>query len=293
MFAFLLFSLCAVTFSAGLVVIAYVVMYAFDIHLGGQGSQLMTLFVYSMILGFGGAFISLMMSRKIAIWTMGVELIDHPANDAELFVINEVEELSRHLGIDMPQVGIFMSDQINAFATGSSKNSALVAVSSGLLEQMTAEEARAVIAHEMAHVKSGDMFWMTVINGISNGLVNFISIIVARLIVGDTKDSATGSFSVMILQTILSMVFGVFAAIFVMAFSRYREFRADAQAADWIGPRDMIAALQRLSNNYQTEETMPGSMQAFGIFGSKAGLFATHPSLDERIEALRNRQNDN
>lgn len=292
MLAFFIFALCSLAFSLGLTLIASLIMSFFGLSLGGSESQIFSVFIYSLILGFSGSFVSLIMSKKIAVWTMGVELIDSPRNAAEEFVVTEVEHISDFLGIKTPQVGIFFSDQINAFATGPSKNSALVAVSSGLLEQMTAEEARAVIAHEMAHVKSGDMFWMTVINGISNSLVTFASIVLSKLIVGSIfeRDGFIATMLSMIVQMLLNIVFGMFALVFVMAFSRYREYRADAQAADWVGPQHMIDALTRLSGNYHTEEAMPASMQAFGIFGSKAGVFSSHPSLDERIEALQSRQ---
>lgn len=289
MFAFLLFGLCALAFSIGLSLFAYGILYLFGLPMGGHGVQYGAMFAYSLVIGCGGAFMSLLMSRKMAIWSMGVHLIDEPLNDAEVFIVTEIEMLARKLGVDMPQVGIFMSDQINAFATGASKNKALVAVSSGLIEQMTAEEARAVLAHEMAHVKSGDMFWMTLISGVSNSLVMFASFVLSKLATGSIfeRDGFLSGFVRVILETILQLVLGLFAMVFVMAFSRYREFRADAQAAQWTGREGMIAALQRLNQNHDTEVTMPASMQAFGIFGGKAGLFASHPSIEERIEALR------
>jgi heat shock protein HtpX len=292
MIAFVLFALCSLAFSIGLSLLAFAILHLFGLSLGGADVQYLSMFIYSLVLGCGGALTSLMLSRKMAVWTMGVQLIDRPQNEAEMFIVREIEALSNKLGLKMPQVGIFMSDQINAFATGPTKNRALVAVSSGLIEQMTAEEARAVLAHEMAHVKSGDMFWMTIISGVSNSLVLFASYILSKLVVGSLfeKDSFIAGFVKVIIEVVLQMVLGLFAMIFVMAFSRYREYRADAQAAQWVGRNDMIAALQRLNQNHNTEESMPASMQAFGIFGSKAGMFASHPALDERIEALRNRQ---
>ncbi|MFK4132201.1 protease HtpX [Pseudomonas luteola] len=288
MFGFFLFSLCALAFSIGLSVITFIFFKLFGISI--HNGQIMSLFMQCLIIGSVSSLFSLLMSRKIARWTMGVELVDMPSNEAEEFLVTEISELAERAGIKMPQVGIFYSEQINAFATGPCSNASLVAVSSALLESMTADEARAVLAHEIAHVRSGDMFWMTVINGISNGIVMFFSYIISSLVVNAIfeKNGFLPTLVKVILETILQMTLGLLSMVFVMAFSRYREFRADEQAAQLVGRRHMIDALLRLNHNHHAEETLPPSLKAFGIFG-KAGMFSSHPSLDDRIVALKDK----
>jgi heat shock protein HtpX len=289
MIGFLLFALCSLAFSVGLSLLVFFIGPFFNLNVVG-GTHLASLALHCLVIGMAGSLASLLFSRRIAIISMGVQIIETPQNDAEYFLMREIEVLASKSGLAMPQVGIFYSSQINAFATGPTKNRSLVAVSSALLEGMEADEARAVLAHEIGHVRSGDMVWMTIINGVANSLVFFFSSILASAILSafnqKSRDGSTMTFRI-IIEFILQFFLGLISTVFVMAFSRYREYRADAQAAQLVGKQHMIAALQRLeSANRCNEESLPPSMKAFGVFG-KAGAFASHPSVEDRIEALR------
>jgi heat shock protein HtpX len=288
MIGFLLFALCSLAFTIGLSFLVFVLSSVFHLSVFA-GTNFSWLAVHCLLIGMAGSLVSLLMSRVIARISMNVDLIDEPQNDAELFLMREVRDLAQRSGVAMPQVGVFYSSQINAFATGPSKNRSLIAVSSALLEGMEADEARAVLAHEMGHVRSGDMVWMCIINGVASSLVLFFSSILssAFMAAGNQKRGDSGYEALrFVIEMILQFVLGLVSTVFVMAFSRYREYRADAQAAHLVGKRHMVRALMRLDSvNRYNEESMPPSMKAFGVFG-KAGLFSSHPSIDERIQAL-------
>ncbi|MDU8351407.1 protease HtpX [Pseudomonas syringae pv. actinidiae] len=295
MIAYLLFALCSLFFSVALSVFAMIVLKLSGGSMSGSGIHYQGLFLYSLVIGVGGALISLMLSKVIAKFSMGVRIVSEPQNIAERFLVDEISRMCVRIGIKVPEIGIFESDQINAFATGPSKNNSLVAVSTALLEQMSADEARAVLAHELGHVKNGDMVWMSIINGVANSIAMFGSLIFSRLIVGyifDRSDSGAAVACRLIIELILQIALGCFAMIFVMSFSRYREYKADAFAAELVGQRSMVLALERLDLNRFTDESMPSSMKAFGISGgkrslsSKAGIFSSHPTIQERVEAL-------
>lgn len=253
--------------------------------------------VMSLVLGFGGAFISLMMSKSMAIRSMGVHIIDNPTSKQERWLLDVVKRQADKVGINMPTVGVFYTDEPNAFATGARKNDALVAVSSGLLENMTADEVEAVLGHEMSHVANGDMVTMTLLQGVLNTFVIFFSRVIAYLVdslLSGNRDNQQSHASYGITYFLVSMVaqvlLGFLASMIVMWFSRYREFHADKGGANLAGREKMIAALRRLQQVGKPHD-LPGEMAAFGIMGGMAHglkkLFMSHPPLDERIEALQ------
>jgi heat shock protein HtpX len=248
---------------------------------------------YAMVIGFGGAIISLLISKPMAKWSAGVQVIEQPQSPDEVWIVNTVRKLADQAGIGMPEVGIFEGEP-NAFATGAFKNSALVAVSTGLLQGMTRDEVEAVIGHEIAHISNGDMVTMTLIQGVLNTFVVFLSRVIAYgvdtfLRRGNDRDSGPG-IAFMVTSFVLDLVLGFLANIIVAWFSRQREFRADAGSAHLLGRNQpMINALARLGG-VQTAE-LPKSMAAMGIAGGIGQLFSTHPPIEERIAALQTAQN--
>jgi heat shock protein HtpX len=259
-------------------------------YLTANGLNLTSLLIFAAVMGFGGAFISLAISKWMAKKTMGVQVIESPSNQTEAWLVETVRKYSADAGIKMPEVGVFHSPDMNAFATGMSKNSALVAVSTGLLQSMTKEEAEAVIGHEVAHAANGDMVTMALIQGVVNTFVMFLSRVIGhtvdRVVFKNENGHGPAFFITMI---VAELILGVLASIIVMWFSRQREFRADRGGASLAGKGAMIAALERLAR--QHPEPLPEKMAAFGIAGgSPQGwkrLFMTHPPLEERIAALR------
>jgi heat shock protein HtpX len=248
-----------------------------------------SLLVLSAVIGFGGSFISLAMSKWMAKRSTGAQVITQPSNSAESWLLATVQKQSRDAGIEMPEVAIYNSPDMNAFATGARKNSALVAVSTGLLQGMSQEEIEAVLAHEISHVANGDMVTLTLVQGVVNTFVIFLSRIVGhfvdRVILRNESGHGLGYFAAVI---VAQLVLGILASIIVMWVSRRREFRADAGSAELNGREPMIKALARLERSAPSQ--LPESMQAFGISGGKPGiakLFMSHPPIPERIEALR------
>jgi heat shock protein HtpX len=258
--------------------------------LTSNGLNLTALLGYALIMGFGGAFISLLISKPVAKWSSGVQVIAQPSNADEKWLVDTVKKLSDKAGIGMPEVGIFEGDP-NAFATGAFKNSALVAVSTGLLQNMTHEEIEAVLAHEVAHIANGDMVTMTLIQGVMNTFVVFLSRVVGYAVdsflrKNDEENTGPGM-GYWITTIVLDIVLGFAAAIVVAWFSRQREFRADAGAADLMGRKQpMMNALARLGGLHTAE--LPKSVAAMGIAGGIGQLFSTHPPIEERIAALQN-----
>jgi heat shock protein HtpX len=248
--------------------------------------------VFCAIFGFGGAFISLLMSKWLAKRSTGMMVIQQPRNEVERWLFDTVRRQSEKAGIGMPEVGIYDAPEINAFATGASRNNALVAVSTGLLRAMDKDEAEAVLAHEVSHVANGDMVTMTLIQGVLNTFVMFFARIVGNIIdrvIFRNEDGPGVGYFVTVL--VLDIVFGILASVIVMRFSRWREFRADAGGASLAGRHKMIAALERLSMTYG-QSSLPKQVAAFGISGGVGSglrrLFMSHPPLEERIAALRN-----
>ena len=261
-----------------------------DRYLTANGLNMTALAGFSLIMGFGGATISLLMSKQIAKWsTPGFVLINQPRNADEAWIVDTVARFAQKAGIGMPEVGIFEGDP-NAFATGANKNAALVAVSTGLLYNMTREEVEAVIGHEVAHIANGDMVTMTLIQGVMNTFVVFLSRVIGYAVdsflrKGDSESSGPG-IGYMVTTIVLDILLGFLAGMVVAWFSRQREFRADAGAAQLMGRKQpMINALARLGG--LTPGELPKSMAAMGITGGLGKLFSTHPPIEERIAALQ------
>ena len=262
----------------------------FGIRLGQNGQLLLM----AALFGFGGAFLSLAISKWVARRTTGMAMIDvdSPKSESERWLVDVVRRQSQAAGIKMPEVGIYDAPEINAFATGPSRNNSLVAVSTGLLRSMSRDEAEAVLGHEVSHVANGDMVTMTLIQGVLNTFVIFLSRVVGRALDAMLSGKRGGGpgFSYYAIVFVLDMVFGLLAQTVVMWFSRHREFRADAGGARLAGKEKMIGALQKLGQTYG-QNTLPGAVKAFGISGGIAhglrGLLMSHPPLEVRIQRLR------
>jgi len=257
----------------------------------GVDLNLQALLVMSAVIGFGGSFISLAMSKFMAKRSMGVQLIEQPANSTEQWLVDTVRRQARQAGIDMPEVGIFNSPDPNAFATGMRRNNALVAVSTGLLQSMNADEVEAVLGHEVSHVANGDMVTMGLIQGVVNTFVIFLSRVIGHVVDRVVFKTERGYGPAYYITSIVAQVFlSVLASIIVMWFSRRREFRADAGGASLAGRHKMIASLQALQRAHEPHD-LPGEFAAFGIAGGLGSgikrLFMTHPPLEERIAALQ------
>ncbi|MFU8789049.1 MAG: protease HtpX [Methylobacter sp.] len=255
----------------------------------GIGLDLNALLIMSAVIGMTGSFISLAMSKWSAKRAMGVHIIERPQNQSEQWLIGIVTKQARQAGIGMPEVGIFQTSESNAFATGMSKNSALVAVSSGLLQNMSADEVEAVVGHEISHVANGDMVTMALMQGVVNTFVYFFATVIGHLVDRVVFKTERGyGPAYYITQMAAQVVLGILASMLVMWFSRYREFKADAGGANLAGREKMIAALRALQRGHEAED-LPGQLAAFGINGGGVRkLFMTHPPLEERIAALQN-----
>jgi heat shock protein HtpX len=261
-----------------------------DAWLARQGSSLSGLLVFAAFFGFLGSLISLAMSKWLAKRTMGVRVIDAPASPAEHWLLDTVRSLAQQAGIGMPEVGIFESPQPNAFATGARRDSALVAVSSGLLGSMNQSEIQAVLGHEITHVANGDMVTLALLQGVVNTFVIFLSRIVGNVVdrsISRDSDGRGAAYFVTVLVT--QLVLGLLASMIVMWYSRQREFRADAGGAQLAGRDKMISALERLMHAH--DDPLPAQFKAFGISGGEGAgwrrLFMSHPPLEERIARLR------
>lgn len=263
-----------------------VILPAFGIQLGNTAGYLVIAFVF----GMGGSFISLWMSKGMAKRATGAQVIEQPRTKEERWLVETVARLAKGANIPMPEVAIYPAPDINAFATGANKSNSLVAVSQGLLRNMTADEAEAVLAHEVAHIANGDMVTMALVQGVLNTFVIFLARVVAQIVNsavsrGSSSGQGLGFIGYFATVLVMEMVFGIIANIIAMWFSRKREFRADAGSANLVGAPKMIAALQRLKGSAEPE--LDGQLVAFGINGKRKELFASHPSLDDRIDALR------
>lgn len=252
------------------------------------------LLIFCAIFGFGGSIISLLISKWMAKRSTGAQVITTPRNQTEAWLVDTVARQAKAAGIGMPEVAIYNAPDMNAFATGAKRDDALVAVSTGLLDNMSRDEVEAVLAHEVSHIANGDMVTLTLIQGVVNTFVMFLARIIANLISSAMSNNnengqGMGTFAYIATVFVLEMVFGILASIIVMWFSRQREYRADAGSAKLVGKDKMINALQRLGGSREPE--MEGSMMAFGINGKRAmsELFLSHPPLEKRIAALRAR----
>jgi heat shock protein HtpX len=265
------------------------------IHLQGTGLNLGSLLLISAVWGMGGSFISLAISKWMAKRAMGVHIIAQPQNATESWLLNTVTQQARTAGIGMPEVGIFESPDPNAFATGMSRDSALVAVSTGLLQRMSADEVEAVVGHEITHVANGDMVTLGLIQGVVNTFVIFFAKIIGYLVdrvLLRSGDDDRGGYGIgyFITEMVAQLVLSIFAGMIVAWFSRRREFRADAGGAQLAGRQKMIQALQALQRSHDPQP-LPGEMAAFGIHGGgMLRWLASHPPLEERIAALQNQR---
>ena len=263
--------------------------------LNANGLNLNSLLIFAAVMGFGGAFISLAISKWSAKQMSGAVTIENPKTPDEIWLMNIVKKQSQAAGIQMPEVAIFNSPVVNAFATGMSRNSSLVAVSSGLLEMMTKDEAEAVIGHEISHIANGDMVTLTLIQGVVNTFVLFFSRVIGYTVDKVVFKTRQGTGPAFFITMIISeLLLGVLASIVVMWFSRQREYRADIGGGQLAGNQKMIAALQRLKSQYESS-ALPKSIAALGISGEQGmglkELFSTHPSLDDRIARLKQNTN--
>ncbi|KMN80377.1 heat shock protein HtpX [Chromobacterium alkanivorans] len=260
-------------------------------YMTGNGLNLGTLLGFAAVMGFGGAFISLMLSKTMAKWSTGARVIETPSNDTERWLVHTVQKLASRANLPMPEVAVYEGEP-NAFATGPSKSNSLVAVSTGLLASMTEEEVEAVLAHEVAHIQNGDMVTLTLIQGVVNTFVFFLARVVGYLVDNflrrNDEESSGPGIGYMVTVIVCEIVFGILASAIVMYFSRQREFRADAGAATLLGgARPMVNALRRLGGVAAGD--LPQNMAASGISGGRGGLmalFSSHPSIEERIGAL-------
>lgn len=259
-------------------------------YLNANGLNLTSLLIFAAVMGFGGSFISLAISKWSVKRSMGVRVIEAPANGTEVWLVDTVRRYSEKAGIKMPEVGIYDAPDVNAFATGMSRNSSLIAVSTGLLHSLTRQEAEAVLGHEVAHAANGDMVTLALIQGVVNTFVMFFSRVIGYLvdkIIFKTERGQGPAFFVTMI--VAELVLGVLASMIVMWFSRRREFIADQGGANLAGRQNMISALQRLGGLHP--QPLPDRMAAFGIAGGVGDgikrLFMTHPPLEERIAALR------
>ena len=263
-----------------------------DRFLTANGLNLGGLLMFAALFGFGGSFISLALSKWMAKRATGARVIENPSNPTERWLVETVRRHAQLAGIGMPEVAVYEAPEINAFATGMNRNSALVAVSTGLLQQMTPDEAEAVLGHEVTHVANGDMVTLALIQGVVNTFVIFlarvIGYLVDRVVLKNDRDSLGIGYWVTSIAA--ELVLGILASIIVMWFSRRREFRADAGGAQLAGRDRMVSALQRLKALHEPS-TLPQAVQAFGISGKQSGglarLFMSHPPLEERIAALQ------
>ena len=261
---------------------------------GVNSSSMGGLLLFAAVFGFGGSLISLAMSKSMAKRATGAMVIESPNNSTEHWLYSTVQRQAKQAGIGMPEVAIYDSPEMNAFATGMNRNSALVAVSTGLLRNMREDEVEAVLAHEISHVANGDMVTLTLVQGVVNTFVIFLARIIASALASnnnnnnnDESEQQSHGFGYMMTVMVLEMLFGWLATPIVMWFSRQREYRADAGAAALVGSGKMIAALERLKHNH--ESRLDGTLMAFGIANrpAKSELFLSHPPLEKRIAALK------
>jgi len=263
-------------------------------YMTAQGLNYSSLLIFCLVFGMAGSLVSLMLSKWMAKRSMGVYVIDQPSNADEQWLMSTVAELAQKAGIGMPEVGVFASPQANAFATGASRNNALVAVSTGLLNKMSREEVKAVLGHEIGHVANGDMITLSLIQGVVNAFVMFFARIIGSFVDRAVFKNESGHGLAFFITTIIAeLVLGILASTIVMWFSRQREYRADIAGAELVSPAAMVSALARLQAEYGQPSNMPDEMVAFGISGELknafGGLFLSHPPLEQRIDALKRR----
>lgn len=263
-------------------------------YMNAQGLDYSNLLIFCLVFGMVGSVISLLMSKWMAKRSMGVHIIEQASNADEQWLLSTVKELAQKANIGMPEVGVFASPQANAFATGWNRNNSLVAVSTGLLNKMSREEVKAVLGHEVGHVANGDMITLTLIQGVVNAFVMFFARIIGNFVDKAIFKNENGPGIGFYISTFVAeMILGILASTIVFWFSRRREYRADIAGAELVSPAAMVSALARLKAEYDQPSDMPDEMVAFGISGelknALGGLFMSHPPLDKRIDALKQR----
>ena len=261
--------------------------------IGVGGYDLGSLAIFCLVWGMGGSFISLQMSRWIAKRATGVHLIDGRSGDSQLDWLHQtVGRLTRQANLPMPEVGVYESAEVNAFATGPSKSRSLVAVSSGLMRSMRPEEVEGVLAHEVAHIANGDMVTMTLLQGVMNAFVMFFARVIASVVTRSDDERRGGGGMYFLIVMVLQIVLGILASLVTAWFSRYREFRADAGGAHLAGRERMVGALRRLAANHQLVDPSHQALATMKINGVRgwAAMFSTHPPLEDRIAALQNQR---
>ncbi len=281
--AILMLILMNVAVMASIYLTIFLIEVFFGIRL--DGGSINGLLILSFIVGFSGALISLFMSKWMAKMSMGVRIIETPSNEAEAWLVNTVAQLAQKSGIGMPEVGVFDGPP-NAFATGWNRNDALVAVSTSLFDLMETEEIKGVLAHEISHIKHGDMITMTLLQGVLNTFVFFVSRLFANILAPKDEEGNVSPFAYMAISFALEMLLSVFATMFAMWFSRYREYKADAGAVKLDGPDGIYYALAKLGQIPKENVLLPKDMKAFGIVGF-LDLFSSHPPIEKRLENIK------
>ncbi len=242
--------------------------------------------IIAVIIGFSGSIISLLLSKWMAKQTMGVRTIERPSSKAEIWLVNTVASLAQRASIPMPEVGVFEGPP-NAFATGPSKSNSLIAVSTSLFDMMDTKEIEGILAHEINHIKNGDMITMTLVQGVLNSLVFFISRIIANIIAPKNDEGEPNPFAYIAISFALELVLSIFATMIAMWFSRYREYKADSGAVQIDGPEGIYYALAKLGEIPKDKVALPTEMKAFGIVGFLGDLFASHPPIEKRLENIK------
>jgi len=255
-------------------------------HIRLDGSTINGLLILSLIVGFSGSFISLLMSKWLAKRSAGVRVIETPNNEAERWLLETVYKLADKAGIPRPEVGVFDGPP-NAFATGPSKSNSLVAVSTSLFDLMDTKEIEGVIAHEINHIRHGDMITMTLVQGVLNAIVFFIARLIANIVAPKDEEGNPNPFAYMAISFALEMALSIFASMIAMWFSRYREYKADSGAVEIHGPEGIYYALAKLGNIPKDQIALPAEMKAFGIVGFISELFSSHPPIEKRLENIK------
>jgi len=282
--AFLMLIIMNIAVMASIYLTIFLIEMFFHIRL--DGGTINGLAILAVIVGFSGSFISLLMSKWLAKRSAGVVVIENPSNEAEAWLIETVYKLADKAGIPQPEVGVFDGPP-NAFATGPSKNNSLVAVSTSLFDLMDTKEIEGVIAHEINHIKHGDMITMTLVQGVLNAIVFFVARLVANIVAPKNDEGEVNPFAYMAISFALEMVLSVFASMIAMWFSRYREYKADSGAVEIDGPEGIYYALAKLGQIPKEQIALPSEMKAFGIVGFMSELFSSHPPVEKRLENIK------
>jgi len=282
--ALLMLILMNIAVMASIYLSIFLIEIIFGVRIDPQ--SVMGLAIIAVIIGFSGSIISLLLSKWMAIKSMGVRIIQNPSNEAERWLIETTYKLADKAGIPRPEVGVFDGPP-NAFATGPSKNNSLVAVSTSLFDLMDTKEIEGVIAHEINHIRHGDMITMTLVQGVLNALVFFISRLIANIISPRNEEGEVNPFAYMAISFVLELILSIFASMIAMWFSRYREYKADSGAVEIDGPEGIYYALAKLGQIPKEQIALPKEMKAFGIVGFLGELFASHPPIEKRLENIK------